>query len=261
MKILLLFFIFCFPSSADAAGAPQWHELKGEHFFVYYEQDKNFAADVLRRSEEYYRSIASELGYQRYSGFWTWDNRVKIYIYPDKKSFLEASGQNEWSEGMADYTNKTIISYVWNQGFLDALLPHEVTHLIFRDFVGIEGDIPLWLDEGVAQWMEPQKRGLLQAAMGDLMQTNRVLPLEKMMRLDVRQSGNTDLVQIYYVQAAALVGFLIKAYGSQDFINFCRQLRDKKNVQEALVFAYPTSVRTLEELEKKWLEYYGGKKK
>lgn len=260
VKIFLLFSISHFLFSFTGAHAQGWQEIKGEHFFVYYQQDKSFASDVLRQSETYYRSIASELGYQRYSGFWTWENRVKIYIYPDKDSFLKVTGQSHWSEGLADYTNKSIVSYAWREGFLDALLPHEITHLIFRDYVGIDGEIPLWIDEGVAQWMEPKKRALLRSAMEKLIADQKTLSLEELMRLDVRQASDAAVVQAFYVEAASLVGFLIQEYGSGDFISFCRQLRDKKNVREALTFAYPTSVRTLKQLEEKWLAYYGGTK-
>lgn len=260
-SIVLLFSVLCFLFPCVPASAENWQEVKGEHFIVYYHQDKAFAGDVLRQSEIYYKSIASELGYQRYSGFWTWDHRVKIYIYPDKESFQEVTGQKAWSEGMADYTNKQIISYAWNQGFLDALLPHEITHLIFRDFVGIEGEIPIWLDEGVAQWMEPQKRTAVKSAMNSLIAQGNVLSLDNMMRLDVREQSDQDLVDLFYVEAASLVGFLIREYGSDDFINFCRQLRDKKNIDDALSFAYPTTIRDIQKLEEKWLEYYGGRKK
>lgn len=254
----LLFSILYFPLSADAVDVPEWQELKSEHFLVFFLDDKVFAKEVSQKAEEYYKTIASELGYQRYSGFWTWDNRVKIYIYPDKTAFAAATGQKEWSEGMADYFNKKIVSYVWNEGFLEALLPHEITHLIFRDFVGMEGAIPLWLDEGVAQWMEPKKREVLHAAMQNLIARGEILTLDKMMNLDIRQATSAALVQTFYVEAASLVGFLVQQYGSDDFIGFCRQLRDKKNIDEALTFAYPTTVRDLKKLEQKWVEYYGG---
>jgi hypothetical protein len=253
-----LFSILHLPLSEDSVHAWEWQDLKSEHFIVFFSEDKAFAKEVSLKAEEYYKSIASELGYQRYSGFWTWDNRVKIYIYPDKTAFAAATGEKEWSEGMADYFNKKIVSYVWNQGFLEALLPHEITHLIFRDFVGMEGAIPLWLDEGVAQWMEPKKREMLHAAMRNLIVQGEMLTLDKMMNLDIRQATDTALIQMFYIEAASLVGFLVRQYGSGDFIGFCRQLRDKKNIDEALTFAYPTTVRDLEKLEQKWLEYYGG---
>ena len=61
--------------------------VKGDHFLVYFTKDEGFAKDVLNKSELYYNRISSDLGYARYSEFWTWDKRVKIYIYPDKDSF------------------------------------------------------------------------------------------------------------------------------------------------------------------------------
>jgi len=64
-----------------------------------------------------------------------------------------------------------------------------------------------------------------------------------------------NLVNTYYIQAVSLVGFLIGTYGSENFAGFCRQLRDGKNLDEALKFTYPSQIRSLEELEDKWREY------
>ncbi|MCM8796248.1 MAG: hypothetical protein NC928_06165, partial [Candidatus Omnitrophica bacterium] len=135
-KIIILIFI-CMCTAVTFT--QEWQELKGEHFLVYFTQDKKFAQEVLNKAEVYYQRIASELGYPRYSEFWLWDKRVKIYIYPDHTSFLQATQQPQWSYGMADYKNKQIISFLWSKGFLESLLPHEIAHLIFRDFVGFKG--------------------------------------------------------------------------------------------------------------------------
>ncbi len=134
------------------ARAEQWQVLNSDHFIVHFLSDEQFARDVLDKSEIYYNDIATQLGYPRYSEFWLWDKRVKIFIYADHRSYLNATGQPDWSQGMADYRQKRISSYVWSSGFLESLLPHEIAHLIFRDFVGFKGEVPVWLDEGVAQW-------------------------------------------------------------------------------------------------------------
>ena len=150
-RILALIFFFGILSASPSL-SQEWREASGEHFRVYFLDNVDFANEVLRNAEIFYRRIAIDIGYPRYSEFWTWDKRVKIYIYQDRVTFLKATNQPSWSEGMADYTNKQILSYAWSQGFMDSLLPHEMAHLIFRDFVGFKGEIPLWLDEGVAQW-------------------------------------------------------------------------------------------------------------
>jgi len=258
--------------------AGSWEELKGEHFIVYFTQDKKFAQEVLDKSEIYYRDIALSLGYPRYKEFWSWNNRVKIYIYPDRASFLKATNQPEWSQGMADFRNKQVASFVLSQSFLDSVLPHEMAHLIFRDFVGFTGEIPLWLDEGVAQWAEETKRSGMKRAAKELFDKDALLYVSDMMKLDIRTVKYKDnvyiratrakegkhgvvflssenLINTYYLQAVSIVGFLIERYGSDSFAHFCRQLRDGKTIEEALIFAYPASIRSLNELEEQWRDY------
>jgi len=260
------------------AFAQSWQEASDEHFIVYFIDNDKFAKDVLDKAELYYRDIASELGYPRYSEFWTWDKRVKIYIYPNHDSFLKATGQPQWSEGMADYNAKAIMSYAWSQGFVDSLLPHEMAHLIFRDFVGFKGEIPLWLDEGVAQWAEKPKREHIKALAKQCFDNDSILSLEDMMKLDIRKVTSTDrvyirstrtkegergvlflsgdnLVNTYYLQSVSLVGFLIERFGSLSFASFCRELRDGKSLEQAISGAYGDHMRTLAELEDQWREY------
>lgn len=275
--------------------AQDWQELKGEHFIVYFiplekntdssntsltgfTQYTKFAQEVLYKAEAYYQRIASDLGHPRYSEFWLWDKRVKIYIYSDHASFLAATGQPQWSHGMADYKKKQIVSFLWNRGFLESLLPHEMAHLIFRDFVGFKGEIPLWLDEGVAQWSEQAKRQEMKSMVQQLFEKDSLLSLEDMMKLDIRNVTDKDrvyirstrtkegdkgvlflsgdnLINTYYLQSVSLVGFLIEKYGSDRFTDFCRHLRDGKTIEDALKFAYPVYMRNLKELEDRWREY------
>ncbi len=274
--IILIFICMC----TTITSAQDWQELKSEHFIVYFTQDQDtkFAHEVLDKAEVYYRNIASDLGYPRYSEFWLWDKRVKIYIYPDHASFLAATAQPQWSSGMADYKNKQIVSFLWSKGFLESLLPHEMAHLIFRDFVGFKGEIPLWLDEGVAQWAEEARREEMKFKVQQLFEKDSLLSLEDMMRLDIRNVTEKDRVYIrstrtkendkgvvflsgdnlittYYLQSVSVVGFLIEKYGSERFADFCRQLHDGKTIEEALKFAYPVYMRNLKELEDRWREY------
>jgi hypothetical protein len=269
---ILVFFLF-----SQALLAQDWQELKGEHFIVYFVQGKFFANKVLHKAEREYERIASDLGYVRYSNFWTWANRVKIYIYPDQASFLEASGQPEWSKGMADYKNKEILGYAGSQEFRTSILPHEIAHLIFRDFVGFKGEVPLWLDEGVAQWEESINRSRIKRVASEYLKKGILLSIKDITDLDVRLIKDTDkihlrptsvdgqpgfiiidgknLVNLYYLQSASLVGFLIERYGTDNFTEFCRQLRDGKKLGDALGYVYPTYFNGIAQFEKEWIKY------
>ena len=243
--------------SYNLFGYEDWQVIKGEHFLVYFRSDRDFARKVLNKAEYYYKRIARDLGYERYCNFWLWENRAKIYIYPDRESFLKESKQPSWSGGMADYTHKKILSFKGSKVFLNKILPHEMTHLIFRDYIGFKGEVPLWLDEGVAMWEEEGKRQEAQRAVKILLRRGLLLNLNTLTDLDVRRVKDEKLVHIFYTEAISLVGFMIKRYGADNFVDFCRQLRDGKSVDEALSSAYPSSISGLKELEKEWLEYLG----
>ncbi len=242
----------------SAASAEEWQELKSEHFKVFYFEDAGFAQNVLTNAEKYYDRIASDLGYSRYDNFWQWDNRAKIYIYRTHEDFLRATGKSPWIHGAAAYSKREITSYKWGQDFIDVLLPHELTHLIFRDFVGFKGEVPLWLDEGVAQWEELRKRKWAISTVKSLIRKGAFIPLAKLTKVGPGSEDDPALSAKLYAQAATLVGYLIEKQGSSRFALFCRNLRDGKSMDEALSSVYTDSIRNTGELEKEWLKYYGG---
>jgi hypothetical protein len=51
------------------------------------------------------------------------------------------------------------------------------------------------------------------------------------------------------------VDFLVKTFGSQRFTEFCRQLRDGKKFNAALKSAYPGSIESVFELDRRWRSY------
>lgn len=275
LKIFLsiLFINFIFNIFAE-----NWKELSGEHFIVYYLGDEKFAREVELAAEKYYQHIAMDIGYPRYSEFWTWDKRVKIYIYQTKEDFTKATNQPTWSEGMADYINKTIITYQQSSTFTVSVLPHEIAHLIFRDFVGFKGEVPLWLDEGVAQWAEVGKRQHIKELIKKLYEDDLLISLSDLTKLDIRRFNDKSRVYIrptrtkegssgvlfmsleqlisnFYLQSASLVGFLIEKYGSYSFANFCRELRDGKTLDDALRATYGIYFKNIDELETEWRKY------
>ncbi|MFH0763890.1 MAG: peptidase MA family metallohydrolase [Candidatus Omnitrophota bacterium] len=256
---LIIALILPFSLVFAAAGAEEWKEVKGEHFIIYYLEDEQFAREAARRAERYYDTIASDLGYSRYDNFWQWENRVKIYIYRTPEEFKEAAGiRSGWPQGLARYKEKEILSYRWSEGFLGSLLPHEITHLVFRDFVGFKGEVPLWLEEGAAEREEESKRKEAAAIVRKLIKEKRHIPLPQLMRMDIRQESDPQVAVKFYAQATTLVNYLIEEYGGSRLTLFYRQLRDGKSVDEALSFVYTGSIPNQEVLEKKWLEYYGG---
>jgi hypothetical protein len=253
--------------------AEDWQEEKGTHFIVYYkdtEKDKNeeqkdppktFAGSILRKAEQRYKDSARDLGYQRASNFWTWDSRAKIYVYPTHDDYVKSTGHPKWTKGFARYDKKEVVGCRDNdREFLDAILPHEIGHLIFRDFIGFKSDVPLWLDEGVAQWQEEDKREIARKTArvlldgGQLMSITSLVSIKDSTVLKEKIKDKKAITE-FYVQSVSLIDFLFSKYGKDRFTAFCRGLRDGKTLEESLRSAYPSSISSLEDLEKEWIKY------
>ncbi len=252
------FFIFFLALSshllATDSFSAEWKEEKGDHFIVHYVNDAAKPRDILYRAEGYYGRIADDIGYPRYSNFWQWDNRAKIYVHPNKASFQAMTGQPDWSDGMASYLDKSIHTIEGTPSFLEMVLPHEIAHLIFRDFVGFRGGVPLWLDEGVAQWQETAKRQESLSTMPYLLRTGEAFTVRKITEMDIRREPDARKVHIFYLQAVSMVDFLVRQFGSQRFTQLCRELRDGKGLEEAVARAYSPSLKDLEEFDVRWKE-------
>lgn len=248
--VLSLSLIFCFSSEQL-----NWQGLKGDHFIVYYEKDETLAKEVLDKAEVYYKKIADDLGYARHSKFWLWEQRVKIYICQNRIEYLISTHQPQWSGGFADYKNKQIITYRWDEGFLDSFLPHEIAHLILRDFIGFNPEIPLWLDEGVAQWAEVAKRKETEQMMKKVIEENKFIPLREFTKMEIRASSDTNLAKLYYMQSVSIVEFIIERFGPDTLRELCRQLRDGKSLPQALRFSTSAKIKDLDDLEEGWVKY------
>ncbi|MDD4869654.1 MAG: peptidase MA family metallohydrolase [Kiritimatiellae bacterium] len=234
---------------------PEWQVIKGKHFLVHYVKDPVMAERVAGKAEEYYSSITTDLGFARYDNFWLWENRVKIFIYSSKTEFTQKTGAPEWAIGKTVCDKKEISTFPGNDSFMDSVLPHELTHLVLRDFMGFKGEIPLWLNEGVSQWEEPAKRTQMVKIAGRLAAGNKYIPLDKLMLVNVRQLVADVKVGEFYAQSVSLVGFLIEKHGSERFRIFCGQLRNGRGLEDALRFAYPDSLRNIDDLERAWKKY------
>ena len=235
------------PVATRAADTGAWEVVKSRHFLVMHAGDTAFAERVAQAAESCYYAIADDLGYSRTSGFWTWDNRVRIMIHPTAEAFRAAFQAPAWAAGGASHRRHEIAgSRPDGETFISTVLPHELAHLILGEFVGVER-VPGWLTEGLAQW-EQEGRPPARLPRG----AGQGFALRDLMAMDVRQERDPGRVRVYYLQCASLVGFLIRTGGGDRFGRFCRLLRDGKPCMEALASAYPDLAPTLDDLEGAW---------
>jgi hypothetical protein len=249
-----IFFFFLFtafirPSHAEVE-AQLWLTTKSQHFIAYYQEAPDgYIDELINSAEKYYNSIVDELGYRRFD-FWSWDNRAKIYMYKDNASYHSDLQSAGWSGATVDVRKRTIRTFVGQGGFFDSVLPHEMTHIIFREFVGYKINLPLWMDEGVA--CSQEKSSLQERLKVAKNLVNQAINID-LNRLTKIQGATLVIPQVFYAQAASVIVFLLDNYGREKFLEFSRALRDKENWQGALEEAY--GFGDLNDMDKKWKEY------
>ena len=248
---LIIFFFLCGVSSAEV-NISMWQVVKSDHFIVYYQEaPPGYIDEFITKAEGYYNTIVTELGFTRFEGFWLWDKRCKIYIYKSIKEYQKATGQPAWSGASTSISKRTISTLLYKNDFIDITLPHEMGHLIFREFIGAKTYLPLWLDEGIACLQEKTyQRNRLASAKG-LIASGFFIPLEKLSRIrgDTLMMPNT-----FYAESVSIVEFLLKRYGKNKFVDFCRSLRDNKGDWRA-VLTGSYKFKDLSEMNDEWMKY------
>ncbi len=261
IMILVMTLVFvssahCARSARSAQSEQKWKEHRARHFYIYYKDaPKGFVKSVEDAAEDYYDKITKNLGFTRYKG-WSFDDRAKIYIYADQEDYVNTGKQAQWSHGVANARKKTIRTFPSAHGFFDSILPHELGHIIFREFIGFRSGIPAWMDEGVAMFQEKAQRWGSDKAVKKAITDGRFISVKKLSRMRLYKSTGQDVIQLYYDEAASIVYYIIVKLGKQRFVSFCRKLRDGQSFQKAFFSVY-RRFKTLTDLDHGWTDYLG----
>ncbi|MBI2384571.1 MAG: hypothetical protein HYV14_01025 [Elusimicrobia bacterium] len=175
----------------------------------------------------------------------------QIVVYGTQDEYRKKTGQPDWSGGVA--VGNAI--YTYSSARVDAVLSHEITHLIWFEYMGRVNPDHRWVNEGLAVFQENKAVG--SRGQGDLFSSVRgtmrsqTIPMDQMIRL-VPATERAYEVSLWYAQAESMVRFMIERGGRIGFSQFLGALRYDKNLDQAVAEGFPGSWRTLEELERDW---------
>lgn len=245
-------FITLFLPLSIFAQEQTWQVVKSTHFNIFYKNAPEEELNALtQKAEECYDSIAEDLGFSRFN-FWTWDNRAKIYLFDNQDEYRKATQSFDWSGGQVSIGVKLIQSYVGAPGFLYNILPHELAHIIFIEMVGFNNPaVPLWLQEGVASYQEKDIYAI-RAELADRINQGNYLDFNALNSFQLR-SSSSEQVKLFYAESYSLVKYLIAEFGKEAFVNFCRNLRDNRNLMIALARTY--SFKNFNDFQESWKKY------
>lgn len=145
-----------------------------------------------------------------------------------------------------------------------ATLKHELTHLLLHDQIRL-GNLPKWLDEGVAQWVSGGISEILMGGKGDeLTQADlmgNLIPLRSLVRSFPKEEKGSLLA---YAEAKSVVEYIESIFGGSGIRAILAHLKDGAEIEMAIQMGLSISMDELEErwktdLSKKisWIAYFG----
>ena len=182
---------------------------------------------------------------------------IRVTMYNNVKEMLEALPPGSSTirrelitEGQA-FTNLGTLLVLGGGTGAKGTASHEVTHILtHRAGDSVLGNVPSWLDEGLAEFGNIDPGFSYDIALEFALATGRLLPITSMPVLP----GDPEDVIIFYGQARSIVKFMVAAYGPAMMRELMATMKTGKNDNAAIQDVYGL---TRVELENQWRETIG----
>ncbi len=147
-SILIFFLInFILFSNQSVYAAVAWKKLKGKDFTIYYQKEA-WGRSALKITAEEYGKVTDFFRFKP-------AGEIKIYVYSDKKRFLEIA-PSEKTMGLARPFSSEI-AVLARDGMLPSVISHELVHIVMLQSIPNTVSLPFWFVEGIAIYLsEPQ---------------------------------------------------------------------------------------------------------
>jgi len=191
-------------------------------------------------------------------GFYTlrkWDSPCLLQFSSSSREFFKDSGAPNWSKGWSRLMiqrGKTSRA-IWlveqsSTSKLEPLISHEIAHLLFLEYLDFPKDLPRWLNEGVAIWSEESSRPIYNRVITKAIKKGKFIPFETFFTLKQYPKEK----RLFYSQSSSIIQFLMRAYGSGEFLRFSRLIRDGESFKEAMFRIYGAQGSNMEVFEANW---------
>ena len=183
------------------------------------------------------------------------ERKPKVFVYPNSEELRSAVlFTQEWAGAMAflDYDIILIPVQSGNLEWAKRTLAHEITHLLVREATfGPFGDIPTWLDEGLAQYAEGEMEEYHRQALDDAIKENTLLSVRS---LGSSFPADPDRASLAYAQSLSLVSYLVDTYGWDKMRELIAVFKEGSTYDSAIREVYDFDTDGLEE---RWRTHIG----
>ena len=214
----------------------------GELALFWYEGDDSFSQELMDTCEEGLARLTQDIG--------TYPERpIKIYIYASADDLKGAMiFPQEWTGGVA-FTAFSTIAIGIPPSELDwgkKALVHELTHLVVHQATfGPYGQLPLWLDEGLAMYNEGELDPVFRSCLQEAILKDELISVRS---LCSPFSAYAEKALLSYAQSYSLVEYLLDNYGQDSMLDLLTILKQGSTYDEALTEVYGFDIDGLDTL-------------
>jgi hypothetical protein len=207
----------------------------------WYEGDRIFAIDLAKAAYTGLQFNEMQSGLKA-------DAPIDIYIYASPDDLQEAIlYEPSWTGGRA-FPDQDIVILGISEADLDwgrAAMVHELTHVLVGHLTfSCLGDVPTWLNEGLAVYSEGELDGPSQRQLQDAIRDDTLLTIRS---LSGSFSEISDQAYLSYGQSYSITKFLIETQGQDKMMALLVALRDGMTIDDALVQTYGFDIEGLED--------------
>ncbi len=231
----------------------EWKHAESEHF-IYHYFHSYVATPVSVEAEFHYRVIAKELEREPPEG----DIKSHVYIFENPEDWrqFQAYGHLEpWTGGIHS-AGSLFIQRNPAMRFSGNELGHEIVHLILHRYY--TGGIPLWLDEGMAQYISKgahssyqRARGYISKPHSEAIAPDALVPVAQLVTLTEVPSGQ---VRTFYDESERLVRFLAET-DKQRFLQLSDALARHQPFDTAFMHIFVGKFASMGVFEESFKEY------
>jgi hypothetical protein len=176
------------------------------------------------------------------------ESKPQVFVYPDSEELRSAVlFTQEWTGALAFWDYNIILIPVRsdNLEWAKRTIAHEITHLLVREATfGPFGDIPTWLNEGLAQYAEGEMEKYHRQALDDAIKENNLLSVRS---LGSSFPADPDRASLAYAQSLSLVSYLVDTYGWDKMRELLAVFKEGSTYDNALQEVYSFDTGGLEE--------------
>lgn len=227
-----------------------WRTLNNGDFLRlhWYEGDQIFAIDLAK-------AAYSGLQFNETNSGLKAESPIDIYVYADTNDLKDAIlYEPSWTGGQAFPDQDIVILGIspydldWGR---DAIV-HELTHVLVGHLTfSCLGDVPTWLNEGLAVYSEGELDPSSQQQLEDAIRSDTLLTVRS---LSAGFSEVSDKAYLSYSQSYSITKFLIETHGEEKMTSLLIGLREGLAIDVALMQTYGFNI---EGLDNAWRQAIG----